>query len=169
MCHHNTNIMIAVPADPCFFKLTTNQILWDKFFNAGQICITVDYVLVQWDFQDKLVTAFKETYIAIFFSLPRLAILISHPGHSSYNQFYPEGPTKSESFSQIVSDYHWTCLKGLLDRTKGTIVVSGESNTSTKYIAPTIVKDVKTNDSLMSEYVLYTIYILCTLLTNIYS
>lgn len=114
--------------------------------------------------------AFKETYIAIFFSLPHLAVLISHPGHSSYDQFYPEGHAKSESFSQIVSDHHWTRLKGLLDRTKDIIVIGGESDTSTKYIAPTMVKDIKTDDALMSEYVLYTIYILCMpLLTDICS
>jgi acyl-CoA reductase-like NAD-dependent aldehyde dehydrogenase len=50
-----------------------------------------------------------------------------------------------------VSPRHFARVKGLLDNTKGTIVVGGESDAETKYIAPTIVKDVKPDDSLMSE------------------
>jgi acyl-CoA reductase-like NAD-dependent aldehyde dehydrogenase len=45
-------------------------------------------------------------------------------------------------------------LKGLLDRTDGSIVLGGQTDASQKYIAPTVVKDVGPNDSLMSEYVL---------------
>jgi len=51
----------------------------------------------------------------------------------------------------MVSPHHFARVKGLLDKTKGTIVVGGETDADTKYIAPTIVKDVKGDDSLMSE------------------
>jgi aldehyde dehydrogenase (NAD+) len=51
----------------------------------------------------------------------------------------------------MVSSRHFTRVKGLLDNTKGTIVIGAEYNPHTKYIAPTIVKDVKLDDSLMSE------------------
>jgi acyl-CoA reductase-like NAD-dependent aldehyde dehydrogenase len=42
-----------------------------------------------------------------------------------------------------------------LDNTKGTIVCGGETDTATNFIAPTIVKDVKGDDSLMSESVTF--------------
>jgi aldehyde dehydrogenase (NAD+)/aldehyde dehydrogenase (NAD(P)+) len=42
-------------------------------------------------------------------------------------------------------------IKGLLDNTKGTIVFGGEMDEATKFIAPTVVRDVPTDDSLMSE------------------
>ena len=51
----------------------------------------------------------------------------------------------------MVSPRHFTRVKGLLDKTKGTIVIGGETDADTKYIAPTVVKDVKGDDSLMSE------------------
>jgi acyl-CoA reductase-like NAD-dependent aldehyde dehydrogenase len=50
-----------------------------------------------------------------------------------------------------VSSRHFVRVKGLLDNTKGTIVFGGESDADTKYIAPAVVKDVNTSDSLMSE------------------
>ena len=45
-------------------------------------------------------------------------------------------------------------VKGLLDATKGEVVIGGETVEEYKFIAPTIVKDVTGEDSLMSEYVL---------------
>jgi aldehyde dehydrogenase (NAD+) len=38
-----------------------------------------------------------------------------------------------------------------LDNTKGTVVIGGEVDEETKFIAPTVVKNVKGDDSLMSE------------------
>lgn len=74
-----------------------------------------------------------------------------HPNCSSHDSFYPEGPAESESFSRLVSPRHFARVKGLLDNTKGTVVIGGETDADKKYIAPTVVKDVKSDDSLMSE------------------
>ena len=59
------------------------------------------------------------------------------------------------AFGRIVNHRHFHRIKGLLDRTAGEIVFGGETNENDKYIAPTIVKNVKGDDSLMSEYVSY--------------
>ena len=40
-----------------------------------------------------------------------------------------------------------------MDNTKGKVVLGGEADEATKYIAPTVVSDVPLDDSLMSEYV----------------
>lgn len=42
-------------------------------------------------------------------------------------------------------------VAGLLEKSKGKIVFGGEVDKSTKFIAPTVVKDVGPDDSLMSE------------------
>lgn len=85
-----------------------------------------------------------------------------------YKSFYPEGGEKSQSFGRIISPGHFERIAGLLKNSKvgedilmdrqsliilaqGTIVAGGETDAATKYIAPTIVKDVKPDDSLMSE------------------
>jgi aldehyde dehydrogenase (NAD+) len=138
----------AVVDPNCDLKTTANRLLWAKTSNAGQVCVAPDYILVPRTFQDKLIEALREAYVPIsdaMFMLAHLSFLFSH------GTFYPDGPAKSDSFSRIVSPRHFARIKGLLDTTKGTIVIGGETDADTKYIAPTIVKDVKGDDSLMSE------------------
>lgn len=67
------------------------------------------------------------------------------------DNFYPESVATPGVFSRLVTPQAFNRIKGLLDNTKGTIVIGGEMDEATKFIAPTIVKDVPTNDSLMNE------------------
>ena len=71
----------------------------------------------------------------------------------SVGSFYPEGARKSSSFSRIVSVQHHKRLHNLLVTTKGTTVLGGaeESDADDKYIAPTVVQDVKSDDPLMQD------------------
>ncbi|KAF7970549.1 hypothetical protein HWV62_23721 [Athelia sp. TMB] len=119
----------AVVDPSCDIALTSRRMLWGKFTNSGQTCIAPDYVLVPRAFQDTLVDALK----------------------ARYAEFYPDGAAKSESFSRMITGRHFERLKGLLEATKGTIVVGGETDASQKFIAPTIVRDVKFDDSLMQD------------------
>jgi len=123
-----------VIVDPkCDLKLTARRLLWGKTVNAGQTCVAPDYILVPREFQDALVNALTEVYA----------------------EFYPDAEKRaaaSESFSRIISLQAYNRLAGLLDKTEGTIVLGGEKNADEKYIAPTVVRDVKGTDSLMSEY-----------------
>ena len=68
-----------------------------------------------------------------------------------YQSFFPEGPENSDSFARIVSEAHATRIKRLLDNTKGTVVLGGQTDVAKRYIAPTVVRDVTGEDSLMSE------------------
>ena len=68
-----------------------------------------------------------------------------------YRDFYPDGPEKSDSFSRIFGESHAQRIKNLLDNTKGKIVFGGEVDVEKKYVAPTLVRDVSGDDSLMSE------------------
>ena len=76
----------------------------------------------------------------------------------SYEEFYPDPDKRSSApgaFSRIVTPQATTRVAGLLERTKGTIVFGGEVDKENKYIAPTVIKDVGPDDSLMSESVLF--------------
>ncbi|OJT05215.1 Aldehyde dehydrogenase family 3 member B1 [Trametes pubescens] len=127
-----------VVIDPkCDVKLAARRILWGRFSNAGQTCLAPEYVLVPKTFQDKFVEALVE----------------------AYHSFYPEGPAKSASFSRIISEKHTARIKQMIDGTKGTIVVGGDTDVSQRYIAPTIVKDVRGDDSLMAEDYPLAIYV----------
>jgi len=68
-----------------------------------------------------------------------------------YAEFYPTDPKSSGSFARMVSTQHAERLKALLDGMNGKIVVGGEVDVDAKYVAPTIVRDVAGDDSLMSE------------------
>jgi len=68
-----------------------------------------------------------------------------------YSSFYPEGAANSSSIARIVSDNAFNRLKGLLENTKGEIVLGGEVDASQKFMAPTIVKNVKMDDALMQS------------------
>ena len=85
------------------------------------MCVCPEYVLVPEDIQDKLVEEMKAVY----------------------QSFYPDGPRKSKSFSRIVGEHHAKRIKALLDNSKGTVVLGGETDVAEKYIAPTVIKDVK--------------------------
>ena len=41
----------------------------------------------------------------------------------------------------------------MLDDTKGTVILGGDTDRETKYVAPTVVRNVGSDDSLMSEWV----------------
>ncbi|KAF7363850.1 Aldehyde dehydrogenase [Mycena sanguinolenta] len=104
-----------------------------KFTNGGQTCVAPDYVLVPKEAQEPLIDAMK----------------------SVYTNFYPEttgeSPTPPQNVTKLVHHGAFNRVNGLVQNTKGTIVVGGQNDEATKYFAPTIVRDVQLNDSLMSE------------------
>ncbi|KAJ3558601.1 hypothetical protein NM688_g822 [Phlebia brevispora] len=116
--------------DPrCDMKLAARRILWGKFSNAGQLCVAPDYALVPRAAQDAFLDACQEVY----------------------KSFYPVDPSSSDSFSRIVSEAHTKRIKRYIDETKGKVVVGGQADVEKRYIAPTIVKDVPLDDSLMED------------------
>ena len=70
-----------------------------------------------------------------------------------YATFWPKSPLDPETaWGKIVSPAHEARIRGLLDRTRGEVVLGGEVGEDGK-IPLTIVADVKPDDSLMEEYV----------------
>lgn len=110
-------------------KLAARRVLWGKSANAGQVCIAPDYVLVPRAIQNEFVDELQK----------------------AHKQFYPSGAVQSDSFSRIVSTSHATRIKKLLDDTQGKVVAGGEIDIDKRFIAPTVVRDVPLDDSLMSD------------------
>ncbi|KAF8623849.1 hypothetical protein AX15_006169 [Amanita polypyramis BW_CC] len=119
----------AIVDPSCDLYTSARRILWGKVINAGQTCVAPDYILVPKPFQDELVDALV----------------------TQYKSFYPDNQLKDDQFSKLITPQAYKRVKGLLDATKGTIVIGGETNEEKKYIAPTIIKDVVEGDSLLSE------------------
>ncbi|KAF7760966.1 hypothetical protein Agabi119p4_10375 [Agaricus bisporus var. burnettii] len=116
--------------DPnCDLELAARRILWGKVVNAGQTCVAPDYVLIPKGIQDKFVGLLKD----------------------KMDQFYPYSTASVGAYSRLVSPQAFHRVKGLLDNTKGIVAIGGEADEATKFIAPTVVKDVGAGDSLMRE------------------
>ncbi|GAB4154830.1 MAG: aldehyde dehydrogenase family protein [Winogradskyella sp.] len=108
------------------------RIVWGKFMNAGQICVSPDYILIDESVKDKFINACLKW--------------IDH--------YYSKEPQMSESYARIVTQKHFQRLKSHLDNAKSLdakIIVGGDVEAETKYIAPTIVSELKEGATLLKE------------------
>ncbi|GAA5941769.1 hypothetical protein JCM3775_000098 [Rhodotorula graminis] len=126
----------AVVLDDANVDVVARRIIWAKFVNAGQICISTDYILTTPAMEPKLIAAMKRA-LATFSAAP--------PGEASTSLL------QNSAFSRIVNANHYKRISKLLDGTKGDIVVGGKRDDKENKIEVTIVRNVKGDDTLMSE------------------
>lgn len=107
--------------------MAAKRITWGKFNNAGQTCVAPDYILVDENVKDKLIDELKK----------------------SISVFYSENIKDNPNFGRIISDKHFDRLKDLLDGVN--IVFGGEYDKHSRYIAPTIIDNVKWEDKIMDD------------------
>ncbi|KII83226.1 hypothetical protein PLICRDRAFT_58530 [Plicaturopsis crispa FD-325 SS-3] len=121
----------AIVDPKCDVRVAARRILWGRFTNAGQICTAIDYVLVPREFQDKLVDA----------------LLLE------YAKAYSQDANARTSIGRLVSNASFARIKALLERTRGLVVAGGleHIDEADKWIAPTVVRDVQLDDSLMED------------------
>ncbi len=103
------------------------RILFGKFFNAGQTCITPDYVLVHREVKEKLVQA-----------------MLSWLDH-----FYGADPKTSPDYGRIINQKHFNRLKNYL--ADGTVIAGGEYDETDLYLAPTILEVDDLDKPIMQE------------------
>ncbi len=108
-------------------ETTARRIAWGKFNNAGQTCISPDYVLVDAQIHDKLVALLVKTI----------------------ESFYGAEPQANHDFSRIINERHHARLTNLLD--SGKVAIGGKSDVDDLYIAPTVLTDVSPGSPVMSE------------------
>ena len=108
-------------------QIAARRVAWGKFLNAGQTCIAPDYVLV---------------------TRPVVDGFLEHLRRAVYD-FYGHDPKASADYGRIVDDRHWKRLVGLLD--SGKTVIGGESDASTRYLAPTVLRDVTPDAPIMQD------------------
>jgi aldehyde dehydrogenase (NAD+) len=108
------------------------KIIWGKFLNAGQICVSPDYVLIDEIIKQKFLEACKKWL----------------------HHFYTDQPQNSDSFARIVTQKHFERLNSHIENAKSlnaTIEVGAEVDATTKFISPTIVSNLKDEASLLQE------------------
>jgi aldehyde dehydrogenase (NAD+) len=111
------------------------KIIWIKCMNAGQICISPDYVLVQEKVHDQLVQRLRE----------------------KIKQFYgdsAEARQQSPDYCQMVNTRHFTRVKSLLDDavTRGAKVqIGGTGVVAARFIDPTVLTDIPESANIWEE------------------
>jgi aldehyde dehydrogenase (NAD+) len=119
---------------PCIVDRDANldvaarRIAWGKFTNAGQTCIAPDYLLVHKEIETELLTRLKK-YV---------------------REFYGDDPAASANYGRIINANHHRRLMKLLNDS-GEIIIGGTGDEQTKYIAPTIIRQVSESASVMQE------------------
>lgn len=107
------------------------RIIWSRFFNSGQVCISPDYALVEESIRD----AFLEKVQA------------------QIKAFYDD-PVKSKDLSSLVHEGHFGKISRMIDDAldKGATLVTGnERIAERRFISPTVLTNVNTSMLVMQE------------------
>ena len=110
-------------------KLAARRCLWGKILNAGQVCISENYILVDKAILPEFIMGIKE----------------------AWGEFYPKGVQDSKDFGRLVSSNAFHRVKSMIDNSKGKIILGGEMNEQDRYIEPTVVQVDDISDSLIAE------------------
>ncbi|TFK50453.1 aldehyde dehydrogenase [Heliocybe sulcata] len=119
---------VFVDAQHTDIAVAARRIMWGKQINAGQVCVSPDYVMVTKDHLDALVSAFE----------------------TAYKAFWPDGSISSSSdLGKIVNAAHLARLKDMLARSEGKVVVGGKRDGQRMEV--TILRDVQLDDAVMED------------------
>ncbi|KAF2139245.1 uncharacterized protein K452DRAFT_289799 [Aplosporella prunicola CBS 121167] len=118
--------IVARHADP---RLAARRLLWAKLHNAGQVCVSQNYILV-----DAAV-------------LPALVAEL----RNAFDEFFPDGARNSPDYGRIVNARQFQRLKRMLDESAGKILLGGTMDEDELFLEPTVVQVDSPQDSLIAE------------------
>jgi beta-apo-4'-carotenal oxygenase len=110
-------------------RLAARRLLWGKILNAGQVCISHNYTIVDKEVLDQYI---QETKTALA-------------------EFFPNGVRNTTDYGRIINSRQFSRLKKMLDDTHGKIIIGGETDEKDLYIAPTMILVDSPQDSLIAE------------------
>ncbi|MEO5561838.1 MAG: aldehyde dehydrogenase [Chitinophagaceae bacterium] len=108
-------------------KVAGRRIGLAKFSNMGQMCVAPDYVLVHESKKEALVAAIKNALL----------------------KFFTDKPEESYNYGKIINERQFNRIIGYLSQ--GNIIHGGKSNKERLFIEPTIIDNVKMQDSIMKD------------------
>lgn len=110
-------------------RLAARRLLWGKTVNAGQVCVSQNYIMIDQSKLDEFIVQFK----------------------AAIKEFFPMGVRNSPDYGRIVNERSWQRLKKMLDSTSGRILIGGEMDEATKFLEPTVVQVTSEDDSLLVD------------------
>lgn len=118
--------IVTKHADP---RLAARRLLWAKILNAGQVCVSQNYILIDREI---------------------LPAFLSEIG-KALQEFYPQGAKASPDYGRIVNERQFSRLKKMLDESRGRILLGGMMDEKAKFLEPTVVQVDDVKDSLMVD------------------
>ena len=107
--------------------VAARRITFGKLLNAGQTCLAPDYFLVHTKIKTKLIEKIKQCI----------------------TNSYGEDPQRSPDYGRIINQAQFVKLAGLIKT--GHVVFGGRTDEQDRYIAPTILDNVKPEDPIMQD------------------
>jgi beta-apo-4'-carotenal oxygenase len=118
--------IVTKHADP---RLAARRLTWAKVLNAGQVCVSQNYILID----REILPVFLVEMKAVF------------------KEFYPNGAKASADYARIVNNRQWARLKKMLDASKGKILIGGTMDEADRFLEPTVVQVDSIDDSLIAD------------------
>ncbi|PKL39856.1 MAG: aldehyde dehydrogenase family protein [Spirochaetae bacterium HGW-Spirochaetae-1] len=117
----------CIVEDDANLDVAARRIVFGKFLNSGQTCIAPDYLLVNAKVKSRLIEKLKH-YITLS---------------------YGTDPHVSPDYGRIINDAQFKKLSELLKT--GEVIFGGDVDVRDRYMAPTLMDNVKPGDPIMQE------------------
>lgn len=108
-------------------KLSAKRIVWGKFLNCGQSCISPDYILIHESVKQAFIDECRKEIINAF----------------------GQNPRESNDYSRIINRKNYDRLIGMMKGKK--ILCGGDNDAEELYIEPTLLEDNEHSSQLMNE------------------
>ena len=109
-------------------RLAARRLLWGKVYNAGQVCLSQNYTMVE---QPVL-----EAFIAEM--------------RGAMKEFFPHGTRNTDDYGRLVNAKQYTRVVEMLSATSGKIIMGGAHDPSDNYIEPTAILVSSPTDPLLT-------------------
>lgn len=107
-------------------KLSAKRIVWGKLLNAGQTCVSIDYIVVHKNVKEELIKSLQK----------------------EIELRYPDA-INNKSYPKIINHHHYERLLNLIKTESN--VIGGKSNDNERKIEPTIFTDVDFDHEIMKD------------------
>ncbi|MBQ8564519.1 MAG: aldehyde dehydrogenase [Bacteroidaceae bacterium] len=108
-------------------RTAARRIVWGKLVNCGQTCVAPDYLFLHNDVRDRFIELLKQ----------------------EVTRQYGEDPRLSPDYPRIVNQKHFDRLTAMLS--DGTVLLGGTTDREQRYIAPTLITDVRPDSRLLTD------------------
>jgi acyl-CoA reductase-like NAD-dependent aldehyde dehydrogenase len=117
-------VIVTEKAD---LRVAARRIVWAKFTNAGQTCVAPDYLLAHESVEEPLLRLMQE----------------------AIEEFYSSDPQSSADYGRVVDARAYHRIDALMR--EGELCAGGCGDEASRYIAPTIIRNVAVDSRLMED------------------